>query len=319
MASQVETHYVPLHNYDTTDLTPRVQSGAQPQRLILSLLGCYWRGPDAQIPSATLVELVEEFDITTASARVALSRLARRGFLRLSKSGRNTSYGLTELAAEFLNEGRRQILSFGAPSAPWDGRWRCVAFTVPENDRRLRHLLREKLRFAGYAPLYDGLWVSPNDRIPQAVRAIEDLGVPHATVLVGEIAGGVRGDGDPVSAWDLPALRAQFEAYMRRFTPALKKARAGRLGASDAMVNNFYLVDEWLLTSLDDPDLPDDLLPANWPRDEARAMFLELYDLTAPLGAERVRAVLGRNAPDLVRYVGHYSVDEVLSPLRQGR
>jgi DNA-binding transcriptional regulator PaaX len=35
--------------------------------------------------------------------------------------------------------------------------------------------------------------------------------------------------------------------------------------------------------SLIDPDLPDQLLPAQWPRDEARAMFVELYDLLAPL------------------------------------
>ncbi len=51
------------------------------------------------------------------------------------------------------------------------------------------------------------------------------------------------------------------------------------------MVEHFYMVDEWLLIALEDPDLPDELLPATWPRDDARALFVELHDLIAPLGA----------------------------------
>ncbi len=316
MAAQPDTRYVPLHDYGASDLGLRLQSGAQPQRLIMSLLGNYWRGGDREVPSAALVELVSQFGITTASARVALSRLARRGFLRLARSGRNTSYGLTEVAAEFLQEGGRQIFSFGTPSAPWDGRWRWVAFSVPEHERRLRHLLRARLRFAGYAPLYDGVWVTPRDRIAQAIRAIEDLDVPQATVFIGEVAGDVTGGGDPVSAWDVAALRGQFESYVRRFAPVLEQARAGRIEPADALVHHFYMVDEWLQISLEDPDLPDELLPARWPRDDARALFVELHDLIAPLGALFVREALVASAPSLVRFVSHQAVDELLAPLR---
>ncbi len=317
--TELTSHYVPLHDYGLGDLRPRIQSGAQPQRLLLSLLGTYWREPTLGIPSAALVELVGEFDITSASGRVALSRLARRGFLRLERSGRNTAYALTDLASTFLEEGRRQIFTFGMPTIEWDGRWRCVAFSVPENDRRLRHLLRGRLRFAGFAPLYDGLWVSPNDRVAQAVRAIDDLGVPHATVFVGEVGDGVRGNGDPVSAWELPTIRSQFEAYMRRFAPVLKKARAGRLPPSDAMIHHFYMIDEWLFLSFDDPDLPDPLLPADWPRDEARALFVELNDLIAPLAATRVRDLLSRRDQKLGQHVGYYTVANVMESVRRDR
>ena len=82
------------------------------------------------------------------------------------------------------------------------------------------------------------------------------------------------------------------------------------------MVEHFYMVDEWLLVALEDPDLPDELLPARWPRDDARALFVELHDLIAPLGALFVRDVLAGSAPDLVRFVRHQTVDDLLEPLR---
>ena len=53
---------------------PRVQTGANPQHLIVTLLGDYWSGRTEHLPSAGLVALASEFDITPASARAALSR-----------------------------------------------------------------------------------------------------------------------------------------------------------------------------------------------------------------------------------------------------
>ena len=36
-----------------------------------------------------------------------------------------------------------------------------VAFSIPEQNRAARDSLRKQLRWLGFAPLYDGLWVSP--------------------------------------------------------------------------------------------------------------------------------------------------------------
>jgi phenylacetic acid degradation operon negative regulatory protein len=63
---------------------PRMQAGGSPQHLLLTLLGDYWYGQRAALPSAALVSLLGEFGITEVSARAALSRLARRGLLELS-------------------------------------------------------------------------------------------------------------------------------------------------------------------------------------------------------------------------------------------
>ena len=117
---------------------PRTQAGSQPQHLLLTLLGDYFLDSSEYIPSASLVSLLEEFGITSAGSRAALSRLSRRGLLASSKTGRNTYYRLTPRAAEFLQEGAQHILSFGAAERPWSGSWTIVAFSVPEEQRQPR-------------------------------------------------------------------------------------------------------------------------------------------------------------------------------------
>ena len=58
---------------------PRTQVGTTPQHLLMTLLGHYWFGRSELLPSAALVELLAEFDISTPSARAALNRLTKRG------------------------------------------------------------------------------------------------------------------------------------------------------------------------------------------------------------------------------------------------
>src|SRR5512132_961459 len=92
---------------------PRIQTGANPQHLIVTLLGDYWFGRKEHLPSAALVALANEFEITSTSARAALSRLARRGLLDSSRDGRRTFYGLTPRAERVLNDGFARIIQFG--------------------------------------------------------------------------------------------------------------------------------------------------------------------------------------------------------------
>src|SRR3954468_7480959 len=155
---------------DDVDL-PRAQAGAQPQHLVVTLFGDYWLGRSEHLPSAGLVALAGEFGVSPTSARAALSRLARRGLLTPSKSGRNTFYGLTGRAERVLRDGQARIMSFGrTPAEQWGGTWVIVVFSVPERRRDVRHALRTRLRWLGFASLYDGVWVSPR---PVAAESAE--------------------------------------------------------------------------------------------------------------------------------------------------
>jgi phenylacetic acid degradation operon negative regulatory protein len=141
---------------------PRFQIGFPPQHLLLALLGDYWSGRCEPLPSAALVDLLAEFDVNPSGARAALSRLSIRGLLVGTKDGRNTFYRVADGFRHLLPYGPIHTRAFAKPEPDWDGVWTMVAFTVPEDQRRLRPMLRGRLQSLGFAPLYDGLWVSPH-------------------------------------------------------------------------------------------------------------------------------------------------------------
>jgi phenylacetic acid degradation operon negative regulatory protein len=266
-------------------------SRLRPQRLLVTMLGDYWRGRREPIASAAMVELLGEFGVSPQSARSALSRLTRAGLLRRQRSGRRTSYLLTKKAQRTFDEGAARIFGFGREEPAWDGRWSIVAFSIAERDRSLRHALRTQLRWLGYAALYDGVWVSPHHRVEDTRRVLDELGVERATVFqAGHVAGG--GARDPLKAWDLTELRARYEDFARRARPVLEQAVAGALSPSRALVMRTEIMDAWRSFPREDPDLPADFLPADWPRAGARALFVEAYEALAPIAEERFREIV---------------------------
>jgi phenylacetic acid degradation operon negative regulatory protein len=288
---------------------PRMQAGANPQHLLLTLLGDYWYGREAPLPSAALVRLLEEFSVTGVSARAALSRLARRGLLVLSKQGRRTYYALSPRAAEVLTEGVRHILSFGATETPWWGRWTVAVFSIREEQRDLRHVLRTRLRWLGLASLYDGMWISPHDRVEAVSVVLKELGVANATVFVGEVAPDSPPGGGPLRAWDLDQLHRLYERLVHEYAELRVRVRTGQVCAAEALVARTALMDAWRNFPNLDPELPQDLLPADWPRANARESFIELYDGLAAIAESRVRQIVAEYGPDLAPLVRSHGSD----------
>ena len=270
---------------------PRTQAGSQPQHLLLTLLGDYFLDATEHIPSASLVSLLGEFGITSAGSRAALSRLSRRGLLSSAKTGRHTAYRLTEKAAAVLRGAAIHILRFGAVERPWAGLWTVVAFSVPEEERQLRPALRARLRWLGFGPLYDGLWISPHPPTAEIEQVLRELDIRASTVFVGEIlerAGGAA----PVAAWDLDQLRRVYTDFIGEFGPLRQRVLAGEVGAAEGLVARTLIMDRWRPMPNLDPELPRALLPGDWPRGAARRVFVDIYDGLGALAELRVRQIL---------------------------
>src|ERR1700683_4642561 len=190
----------------------------RPPRLLLTLLGDYWWQRTEPLPSAAIVALLAEFGVSDSAARAALSRLTRNGLLVTSKTGRRTFSRLSSRAAAILDDGARRIFSFGADRRPWDGMWSLVAFSIPEDNRAARDALRKQLRWLGFAPLYDGLWVSPRDHAGEVIGRLKDLGITTATAFRATalpLPGGALGAAPdiPARAWDLSGLKERYEEF----------------------------------------------------------------------------------------------------------
>ncbi|MEV4115142.1 hypothetical protein [Nonomuraea sp. NPDC049695] len=138
----------------------RRQSGGSAQGLGVTLIADYTLRTRAWLPSGAIVALLGEFGVSPGAARTSISRLARRGVLEGSRQGQYSAYRLTEDAAIDLSNGGTAIATIGADPHSWNDVWTVVVFSMPERESTRRRALREHLRWNGYAPLYDGVWIT---------------------------------------------------------------------------------------------------------------------------------------------------------------
>jgi phenylacetic acid degradation operon negative regulatory protein len=109
--------------------------------------------------------------------------------------------------------------------------------------------------------------VSPWHR-PDLPRTVERAGGRLRTAIAETF------DVDPVGAWDLPALSASYDAWVRA-ADRLVEAELGSHGDEDEAMfaARFHLVHEWRKFLFTDPGLPAALLPEPWPGREAEELF----------------------------------------------
>jgi phenylacetic acid degradation operon negative regulatory protein len=173
-----------------------------------------------------------------------------------------------------------------------------IAFSVAETDRDLRHVLRSRLRWLGFAPLYPGLWISPRRDLDAASRLLDDLAIESATLFEAEALPRRAGHGEPLRAWDLTGLRRRYEAFCRRLETLRDRLERGRVTPRQALVERTRVMDAWRAFPAEDPELPAEFLPRDWPRRGARELFLTLYDGLGPMAERRVRELVAEGGPD---------------------
>ena len=244
------------------------------------------------MPSGGIVRVLAEFDVGVQGARSALSRLTGRGLLQRTKRGRRTYYALTPQAIRVLKSGAERIFGLGSEAAAWDGTWSVVAFTIPESDRGLRNSLRTNLRWLTFAPLYDGVWISPHPRLEAAEQTVRRMGISSVTLFRARAHPERLADGELLKAWDLEGLARRYQDFIIRFRPLQDRVLNNQVGPPEAMVARTRVMDAYRVFPADDPDLPEQLLPASWPRNEAGELALDIYERLRPAAEEHFHRLL---------------------------
>ena len=299
---------------------PRWQAGNAPQGLAVTLLADYTLSTRASLPSAAIVALLAEAGVSHAGARAAISRLARRGVLEGNRQGRNSFYRLAAGAALVLSTGGRAIVSSAADLKPWDQQWTLIAFSLPRDEVVQRRELRSRLRWLGYAPLYDGLWISPRELTEHTRTQLARLTFGAMTVFRARHVDIDATIGrDPIEAWDTTAIAQQYEAFLQQWTPLLPRIHTTRIIGAEAVRARTEVMDSYRRLPILDPQLPTQLLPSDWPREPARNLFTEVYDGLAAPAQDYVRAVASRFTTEPLPGIRAHTVADLLSGLSDAR
>jgi phenylacetic acid degradation operon negative regulatory protein len=209
--------------------------------------------------TARLVRVAELFGVTDNAARVALSRMAAAGEVEATGDG-------WRLAGHLLDRQARLAAGRHPTVRPWsDGSWVLLVVTAgarPANDRAR---LRTAVTRGHFAEYRDGVWCRPDN--------LDGLALPAE--LAGQVA---RWTGRPEETdavlvarlWDLQAWADRAEELRRRLLavgPALARVEALAPG---------FVLDAAVIRHLaQDPLLPEELLPADWPGSALRQEFDE--------------------------------------------
>ncbi len=237
--------------------------------LIVTLYG------DAIVPRGgslwigSLIEIMELFGIDAGHVRTAISRLSSDGWLARIKRGRASYYRLSKSGeGEFLAATRR--IYFGEARA-FDGRVR-VALLGP--DLVDPGAVRRALAQTEFAALSQSALIGladPADRIAtrkglHLLRVTPDDAVRAAAT----------------AAWNLEPVADAYRAFTARFSTLHRAAEKGSLPQADALVARTLLIHAFRRIVLRDPGLPQELLPADWPGREARALAGDIYRRLVP-------------------------------------
>ncbi|MFG1694755.1 PaaX family transcriptional regulator C-terminal domain-containing protein [Nonomuraea sp. NPDC049309] len=289
---------------DTGNDTRQAASAARPQSLLLSFLGIYVLGRGTAVYSGSFIEVFARLGVSEEAVRSTLARMAKRNLLERHRRGRKTYFGLTGRAEEVLEDGRRRVWETGAVNREWDGTWTLVGFSLPDSLRPTRHDLRSQLIWAGFGLLQNGLWAAPGTKdVGGILASLEDslegggLRVTdHVTVLQARALAPTESADIVRKAFDIEEIAARYRAFLERWDTERPLPEA-----ADDLARQLLLHTDWLQLIRQDPHLPAEHLPPDWPAIRAEQVFHRLARLYEPpaakLASEIVETADARDEP----------------------
>ena len=251
--------------------SPTLQSGAR--ATLVRVFGDLMYQLGEPVPTSAFVRLLEDMGFGTHSARQAVARCARIGWITSVKQGRTAWWSLTDTGVEFVIDGLERVNALGSEMSSWDGQWMILVISVPHERRVVRNRLYRALTWAGFGSPMPGVWVSVHiDRARRVSDAVERLRLSETTLSFTGSAHSIGlSEEEMVSrAWDLESLGDTYRQLIEQHSPVVSK----RLTGVDA-VRALLDVDAELMTLLSlDPQLPAQLAPS-WQGRRSAAQLLE--------------------------------------------
>jgi phenylacetic acid degradation operon negative regulatory protein len=224
----------------------------------------------------SLIRVMGNFGISERLVRTSVFRLAKDGWLRSDQIGRRSYYSLTEQGVERFEQATNRI--YGTPSRLWDGEWCLLLLSALDTEGKER--VRKECGWLGFGPMSANVLAHPAPDFAELELSLRRLGVAdNVVVMRGRTIKSESAMRELTrSCWSLDDIDARYSAFTMRFRP-LMKALVGKsqLTEKSSFIVRTLLIQEYRKVLLRDPQLPAELLPADWNGDTAYQLCRNLY------------------------------------------
>lgn len=275
----------------------RCSDGAPSARnLIVTVFGDAVRsaGVDTEITVQALGSLLADFDVNDRLVRTSLSRIAADGLVTSRSEGRRSFYRIASSALDLFAAADRRI--YRGVSEPWDGAWTIVVVDGTEATPAKRAELRQRLTWAGLGTVAPNVMASPvvaPDTVAGIVARVggfDHVLVSRSDVVDGHGLLGVAGLAQ--RSVDLGDVDARYRAFAERFSRYDDDMLAA-LDDATAFKARTLVVATFRRIALAEPQLPAELVPADWPGLSARAEAARVYARVSEASDRHVEAAAG--------------------------
>lgn len=272
--------------------------GVNTQSMIFTIYGDYIRHYGNKIWIGSLIRLLKEFGHNEQGVRVAVSRMVKQGWIQSEKQGNKSYYYLTPQGVNRIEEAANRI--FKLKPQEWDGKWRILMYTIPEEVRHLRDEFRRELVWSGFGSFANGCWISPNNLEKEAEALIRKYDIKeYVDFFVSEYKGPKDNQDLVEKSWPFDEIIEKYESfivqYSKKFIEHKTVIGRGEMSDADCFVERTKLVHEYRKFLFVDPGLPKELLPSNWNGELAAMLFNKYYQILAEPASRFFESIFKEN------------------------
>lgn len=254
------------------------------QSMLLTLYGDYIRHYGNTIWIGSLIRLLKVFDYNEQAVRVAVSRMMKQGLLQSERKGNKSYYKLTDQGISRIDEAAGRIYKLHPHE--WDGKWRVIMYSIPEEKRHLRDELRKELQWSGFGNLSNGCWISPNPLEKEVELLIRKYNIEEYMGLFLSDYIGAQPDRHLVEkCWILQEIEEKYEAfidiYSKKYIVSQSVIQSGAMSDEECFMERANLVHDYRKFLFIDPFFPRELLPERWNGHHAKLLFNQYYKILA--------------------------------------
>lgn len=264
--------------------------------LCVTLLGDAIEPHGGSLWLSDLIQLVAPLGINERLLRTSVFRLVAQGWLQSERHGRRSLYRLTEAGQEMTRQASERI--YQGTSSEWDDDWTLVVLPRFGNSSlEGRADIRKELVWAGFGALAPGIFALPRRKAALAHKLLKLQGLEEQALVLGAHDLN-QGKGLALTSlidqcWDIQGVSEQYEAFNTRFEPLEALLACNTPHPVQAYVLRTMVLHSWRRTVLHDPQLPLQMLPADWPGIKARMLCSRLYWVLFDSSERHLETVLG--------------------------